>query len=164
MVSSISERIVMIIDSVGISKTEFAKKLKITPAYVSKMVNKDYEPSDRLIDSICSTFDVNEEWLRNGTGSMFIPKSENMRVQAWIDKVLAGRPEDIRYRAVSLLADMPDEWWDILADRLALEAQKIYRQEQIADKVKSYEAELEAEAAYKKSEVLQITKEEKENA
>ena len=91
---------------------------------------------------------------------MFVSQKTNMRVQAWIDKVLAGRPEDIRYRAVSLLADMPEEWWDILADRLAQEAQKIYRQEQIADKVRSYEAELEAEAASEKSEASQTIREE----
>lgn len=155
MNSAIGERILMIIDAAGISKTEFAKRLKVSPAYVSKMVNKDYEPSDRLIDSICSAFDVSEDWLRNGAGEMFVSRKTNMRVQAWIEKVLAGRPEDIRYRAVSLLADMPEEWWDILADRLAQEAQKIYRQEQIADKVKSYEAELQAEAASEKSEASQ---------
>ena len=160
MNSAIGERILMIIDAAGISKTEFSKRLKVSPAYVSKMVNKDYEPSDRLIDSICITFDVSEDWLRTGAGEMFVSQKTNMRVQAWIDKVLAGRPEDIRYRAVSLLADMPEEWWDILADRLAQEAQKIYRQEQIADKVRSYEAELEAEAASEKSEASQTIREE----
>lgn len=160
MNSAIGERILMIIDAAGISKTEFAKRLKVSPAYVSKMVNKDYEPSDRLIDSICIAFDVSEDWLRNGTGEMFVSRKTNMRVQAWIEKVLAGRPEDIRYRAVSLLADMPEEWWDILADRLAQEAQRIYRQEQIADKVRSYEAELEAEAASEKSEASQTIREE----
>ncbi len=160
MNSAIGERILMIIDAAGISKTEFAKRLKVSPAYVSKMVNKDYEPSDRLIDSICITFDVSEDWLRTGAGEMFVSQKTNMRVQAWIDKVLAGRPEDIRYRAVSLLADMPEEWWDILADRLAQEAQRIYKQEQIADKVRSYEAELEAEAASEKSEASQTIREE----
>lgn len=158
------DRLKLLRKELNLTQQELADKLGIKRTTIGNYEVGRNEPVDSVISLICDRLNVNEEWLRTGAGEMFVSKNTNIRVQAWIDKVLAGRPEDIRYRAVSLLADMPEEWWNILADRLALEAQKIYRQEQIADKVKSYEAELEAEAASEKLEVLQITREEEENA
>ena len=149
------ERLKQLRKELGLTQQEFSDKIGIKRNTFAQYENGRNEPIDAVVRLICSTYNVNEEWLRTGSGTMFVSKNTNMRVQAWIDKVLAGRPEDIRYRAVSLLADMPEEWWDILADRLAQEAQRIYKQEQIADKVRSYEAELQAEAASEKSEASQ---------
>lgn len=154
------ERLKQLRKELGLTQQEFSDKIGIKRNTFAQYENGRNEPIDAVVRLICSTYNVNEEWLRTGAGTMFVSKNTNMRVQAWIEKVLAGRPEDIRYRAVSLLADMPEEWWDILADRLAQEAQRIYRQEQIADKVRSYEAELEAEAASEKSEASQTIREE----
>lgn len=154
------ERLKQLRKELGLTQQEFSDKIGIKRNTFAQYENGRNEPIDAVVRLICSTYNVNEEWLRTGAGTMFVSKNTNMRVQAWIEKVLAGRPEDIRYRAVSLLADMPEEWWDILADRLAQEAQRIYKQEQIADKVRSYEAELEAEAASEKSEASQTIREE----
>nr|DAF02366.1 MAG TPA: helix-turn-helix domain protein [Caudoviricetes sp.] len=66
-----SDRILAIINSLDISKSEFANALKVTPAYISKLINKGTIPSDRLIDDICEKYKVNEEWLRTGKGEMF---------------------------------------------------------------------------------------------
>lgn len=149
------ERLKLLRKELNLTQQELADKLGIKRTTIGNYEVGRNEPVDSVISLICDRLSVNEEWLRTGSGEMFVSKNTNMRVQAWIEKVLAGRPEDIRFRAVSLLADMPEEWWDILADRLAQEAQKIYRQEQIADKVRSYEAELQAEAASEKSEASQ---------
>lgn len=154
------ERLKLLRKELNLTQQELADKLGIKRTTIGNYEVGRNEPVDSVISLICDRLSVNEEWLRTGAGEMFVSKNTNMRVQAWIEKVLAGRPEDIRFRAVSLLADMPEEWWDILADRLAQEAQKIYRQEQIADKVRSYEAELEAEAASEKSEASQTIREE----
>jgi len=156
----LKDRLKLLRKELNLTQQELADKLGIKRTTIGNYEVGRNEPVDSVISLICDRLNVNEEWLRTGAGEMFVSQKTNMRVQAWIDKVLAGRPEDIRYRAVSLLADMPEEWWDILADRLAQEAQRIYRQEQIADKVRSYEAELEAEAASEKSEASQTIREE----
>lgn len=149
----------------GMTQQEFADRLAVSRNNIAGYEVGKSAPSESVIRLVCKEFSVNEEWLRTGSGEMFVSQKTNMRVQAWIDRVLAGRPEDIRYRAVSLLADMPEEWWDILADRLAVEARKIYEEEQkrdIAAKVKSYQAELEAAASSEKLPVLPTTSDEKE--
>lgn len=69
---TIRDRILFLLEKKGITKTEFAIKLNITQAYVSKITNKGAIPSDRLIEDICEKFGVNENWLRTGDGEMFI--------------------------------------------------------------------------------------------
>lgn len=71
------ERLASLIETLGMTKTAFAEKLNITQPYVTKLL-KNGNPSERLFEDICEKFDVNEEWLRNGIGSMFkeLPEDE----------------------------------------------------------------------------------------
>lgn len=70
-ISTMQERIALLIEESGMTKTAFAQKLNITQPYVSKLL-KTGSPSDRLIEDICEKFEINEEWLRNGTEPMHI--------------------------------------------------------------------------------------------
>ncbi|MSS63154.1 helix-turn-helix domain-containing protein [Velocimicrobium porci] len=74
---TIGERIKKIIDTLGITKTSFAKKMKISQPYVSQLISGDRLPSERLLEYICQKFDVNELWLRTGNGDMFNETPEN---------------------------------------------------------------------------------------
>ena len=56
------ERIALLIEESGMTKTAFAQKLNITQPYVSKLL-KTGSPSDRLIEDICEQFEISEEWL-----------------------------------------------------------------------------------------------------
>lgn len=75
--TTIGQRISKIIETSCITKTAFANALNITPAYVSKMINKDFVPSDRLIEDICTKFNISEKWLLDGEGDMLVPSPEN---------------------------------------------------------------------------------------
>lgn len=75
---NINSRIELLINNLHITKTAFADKLKVTQAYISKLINVGGNPSERLIEDICEKYNVNEEWLRYGTGEMFrvIPEED----------------------------------------------------------------------------------------
>ena len=68
--TTINERIANLLDTLQITKTAFAEKLKVSQQYISKLT-KTGLPSDLLIDDICEKYNVNEDWLRSGTGEMF---------------------------------------------------------------------------------------------
>ena len=74
---TINDRIANLLSTLQITKTAFAEKLKVSQQYISKLT-KTGLPSDLLIDDICEKYNVNEEWLRHGTGEMFrvIPKED----------------------------------------------------------------------------------------
>lgn len=73
---SIASRIIKIADDNRLNKSEFARRINVTPAYISKLSKQpDSVPSDRTISDICRVFNVNEEWLRSGTGPMYLPSN-----------------------------------------------------------------------------------------
>lgn len=55
----------------GLSQAEMAKRLSLSRNFVSLLENGERMPSDRTLNDICETFNVNEEWLRTGAGEMF---------------------------------------------------------------------------------------------
>ena len=74
---NIGERIVELIEALGIKKVRFAERLKIDQSYVTQLTNGKRNPSERTISDICREFNVREEWLRNGSGKMFLDFTED---------------------------------------------------------------------------------------
>lgn len=66
---TINDRIGIILENSKKTKTDFAKSLKVSQQYISKLV-KTGNPSDMLIEDICQKYNVREEWLRTGQEPM----------------------------------------------------------------------------------------------
>lgn len=64
-------RIKEIRKSLNITQEEFGNQIGLTRSVISEMENATAPILDRTIFLICSKFNVNEEWLRNGNGEMF---------------------------------------------------------------------------------------------
>lgn len=124
---TISTRIMQVVEANGGNKSEFARKLNVTPAYISKLCkNADSVPSDRTISDICHEFNVNERWLRTGEGEMFVKLSRSQEISAFMGDILSGEP-DFRARLIAALSRLTAEQWKQLegiADTLIAEMQK----------------------------------------
>lgn len=86
--SNIGDRILKIIESRDITKTEFANILNVTQPYISKIVNKGSIPSDRLIEDICEKFKIDENWLRTGEGEMERKRLPTEEVAEYVEDLL----------------------------------------------------------------------------
>ena len=73
---NIGKRIGELIEALGIKKVRFAERLKIDQSYVTQLTSGKRKPSDRTISDICREYNVREEWLRNGSGEMFLDFTE----------------------------------------------------------------------------------------
>ena len=73
---TINDRIVELIDALGIKKIQFAEKLGISSAYASQLCSGVRTPSDRTIADISREFHVRREWLETGEGPMRLPEPE----------------------------------------------------------------------------------------
>lgn len=70
-VRTLIERLRQLRKALKINQTNFAKQLGITQTAYSMIENGNNPLSDRHIKVICSSFNVNENWLRTGEGDMF---------------------------------------------------------------------------------------------
>ena len=66
-----NKRIKELRKSLGLTLEKFGERIGVKKAAVSRWENGD-KIADRMVLAICREFNVNEEWLRNGTGEMFI--------------------------------------------------------------------------------------------
>lgn len=110
-----NDRISLIIKEKRITKTEFAKRLNVSQAFVSQMCSGVARPSDRTIADICREFRIREEWLRTGEGDMAIADTERDKLQSFFADVLATAPDE-RSAFVAALADLPDAFWPLVAE------------------------------------------------
>lgn len=114
--TALSDRILILLEKKNISKTEFAKDLNVTPAYVSKIINKGSIPSDRLIEDICEKFNVNEEWLRHGTGDIFAEITKDKELADFAARLYKEDENSFKRRLVSVLSNLSEDEWELLAN------------------------------------------------
>lgn len=126
---TIAERIIEVVTSLCAgNKSDFARRIGVTPAYISKLSkNPDCVPSDLTINAISREFKVNEQWLRTGEGEMLAGNSETAQLFDWIgDTLAAGTTEEsFQYRTLQLLQQLKPEHWKVLEEI----AQMIYEDE-----------------------------------
>ncbi len=108
--ATINDRIKKLINSIGKTKTEIAKTLDVTPAYLSKLI-KTGTPSDMFISNLCRNYNVNEEWLRTGEGEMFVIRSDEEEIAAFLGDVLSEEGETYKKQLILALANLSDEGW-----------------------------------------------------
>ena len=72
----IFERLKYIRKTLNLTQTKFAKEIGLSQTSLGMIEVGDRKVQDRHIKTICSLFNVNENWFRTGNGEMFI-KVEN---------------------------------------------------------------------------------------
>lgn len=72
-----NERIKKLRKDLDLTQQEFADRISIKRGAVANYEIGRNIPSDSVINLICREFNVNETWLRTGTGEMFNPSSRS---------------------------------------------------------------------------------------
>ncbi len=85
---NIGERIKKIRKDLNKNQEEFGKIIGIGKTAVSKLEKGENSPSDQTVILICKEFNISEEWLRYGTGSMALPASAKLSI--YLGEISAG--------------------------------------------------------------------------
>lgn len=83
-----NERIKEVRTSLDMTLEKFGDRLGVTKVAVSNIERGNRNVTDQMRKAICREFDVNEEWLRTGEGSMFIELSEQEKVMKYTGLLL----------------------------------------------------------------------------
>ena len=77
----VNERIRKLRKSLGLTLEKFGGRLGVGKTAINKLEKGENNVTDQMFKSICREFNVNEEWLRNGTGEMFaVPEDETAAI------------------------------------------------------------------------------------
>lgn len=68
----IGERITILRKHLNLNQDDFGSKINVTRSAVSNYEKGTRNIMDRVISDICREFNVNEDWIRNGTEPIFI--------------------------------------------------------------------------------------------
>ena len=113
------DRITKVISDAKITKTEFAKRINVSQAFVSQMCSGTANPSDRTISDICRIFDIQEDWLRHGLEPMRSPKSREEEIAELVGSALIGS-NDFKKAVIRMICSRTDD--ELVALEAALRA------------------------------------------
>ncbi len=112
-----NERIKKLRRTLDLTQQEFADKIGIKRNSLANYETGRNTPIDAIVVSICREFNVNEEWLRNGTGEMFLPVDRNADIARLTKQLLDEESDSFKNRLISILSNLSVEEWQYLEKR-----------------------------------------------
>ena len=109
-----NERLKKLRKTLDLTQQEFADRIGSKRNTIAKYETDTNVPSAAVISLICREFNVNEEWLRNGTGEMFIEQTPDEEIAAFVGNLLKDEEDSFKRRLISGLAALDDTGWEVL--------------------------------------------------
>lgn len=94
--------------SLKLTQQEFGSKIGLSNASIGNIENGIINLTDRNVSLICSTYNVNEDWLRNGNGEMFNPMTEDEEF-AYLVGALLAEDCDHKKKFIKSMLELDDE-------------------------------------------------------
>ena len=110
-----------------LTQTEFGERLGVSRDVIGNIeYNRLKNPKQKepIIKLICSTFGVNEIWLRSGEGEMFQAMNEDEELAAYLGDVMNDETASFRRRLTIEMKNWMPVVWQMLEEickRLATE-------------------------------------------
>lgn len=109
-----NERIKTLRKTLGLTLEKFGQKLGVGKTAINKLEKGENNVTEQMFKSICREFDVNEEWLRYGTGEMFRTLTRNEIITDFATDLLKDEEESFRRRLIEALASLDTDDWIVL--------------------------------------------------
>lgn len=110
---TIADRLKQIRKHFNLTQDEFSKEVKVGASTLAMWETGARSIKDIHIAAICSTFNIEEEWLRDGKGSMIEELDQEERIVAWAAKIASSEQKNIAFikQLLSTFATLtPHEW------------------------------------------------------
>lgn len=82
------DRLKLLRSTLGLTQEKFAERLNIKRNTVANYEIGRNVPIDAVVSLICKEFNVNEDWLRNGSGEMFKERSPSEEIGYYVEDLL----------------------------------------------------------------------------
>lgn len=109
-----TERLKQIRKALDMTQQEFADKLGTTRDNIGGYETGRRNPSAAVVSLICREFNVNEEWLRNGEGEMFVEVPRDEQIASFIGGILKSEDDSFKKRFIAMLKALDESDWEVL--------------------------------------------------
>ena len=110
-VNTTNTRIRKLRKALDLTQQEFADRIGVKRGTVATYERGNSVPSDAAVNLICREFNVNETWLRTGSGEMFRELSREQELAVFFDDVLRDESDNFRKRFISMLSKLDTSDW-----------------------------------------------------
>ena len=100
----------------SLTQIDFGQRIGVKGNTVTGYETGLRTPSDAVILSICREFNVNEEWLRDGTGNIFVELTKDQELATFVAQVYKEDENSFKRRLLSVLSSLSEDEWGVLAD------------------------------------------------
>ncbi len=107
-------RIKQVRKALKLNQAEFGERIGVKQSTVTAYECGNRTPLDAVIAMICKTFNVNEEWLRTGEGTMFLPQSRHDEIAEFMRDLTYLNDDDFKVRLISVLSRLDEDGWKLL--------------------------------------------------
>ncbi len=109
-----NERLKKLRKTLDLTQQKFADKLGVKRNTVAQWEIGINSLTDQVITSICREFNVNEDWLRNGEGEMFIEVPRDEQIASFIGNILKSEDDSFKKRFIAMLKALDESDWEVL--------------------------------------------------
>jgi len=81
----VNQRIKEVRSELQISQREFSKQIFVSQSSLGEIETGTRKVNNRIIQLICSQFNVNKEWIKTGKGNMFDVEKPDIKLEHLID-------------------------------------------------------------------------------
>lgn len=111
-----NERLKRLRKTLHLTQQQFADRLNVGRNNIAGYETGKRSPSDAAIALICREFNVNTHWLREGIGEMFIQQTPDEQIASFVGNIQMGEADSFKKQLLSVLADLTEEQWKLLAE------------------------------------------------
>ena len=129
--ATVNERVKQLRKTLDLTMEKFGEKIGVKKSAISLIESGKNSLTEQMIKSICREFDVDEEWLRNGTGSMFIERTRDEEIANFIGTIQSVDDDSFMKKFISMLAKLDESEWKLL-EKMALKLTKENEEDQVS--------------------------------
>lgn len=129
--ATLNERVKQLRKNLDLTMEKFGEKIGVKKSAISLIESGRNSLTEQMIKSICREFDVDEEWLRNGTGSMFIERTRDEEIARFIGTIQSVDDDSFMKKFISMLAKLDESEWKLL-EKMALKLTKENEEGQVS--------------------------------
>lgn len=106
------ERIKEIREKLGLTQQEFADNLNLKRQTIASYESGNIRPGNSTLLLICQVFGINKDWLENGFGEMYIKRTKNQEISAFMNNAMRLPDEIFQKRFIAALCKLDSKDWE----------------------------------------------------